>query len=277
MLRRTFCHLPGVGPRTEAQLWEAGVETWDDLAQASVSALPKERLERLRAGIATTEAELARGRYDAFVRGLPTKEHWRLFPTFRHSIAYLDIETTGLGAPDDIITTIAVYDGQRVQHFVHGQSLDEFPKVIDQYSMLVTYNGKCFDVPFIERFFGIHLDAVHLDLRYILRQLGLGGGLKGCEKALGMDREDVAGLDGFHAVVLWKEWVRQDREASLETLLAYNVADTINLEALMVYAYNHLLCETPFAEVETVPTGRPPNNPFRADPATVARVLSGGW
>ncbi len=277
MLHRTFCHLAGVGPHTEAQLWAAGITCWEELARAPAGVLPPGKLERLQQGIATSEAQLARGQARALIGSLPNNQQWRLFPTFRSSVAYLDIETTGLGAPDDIITTIAIYDGQRVQHFVHGQSLEAFPQVIQQYQMLVTYNGKCFDVPFIERFFGIRLDQVHLDLRYILRQLGLGGGLKGCEKALGMDRDEVAGLDGFHAVVLWHEWARQRREASLETLLAYNVADTINLEALMVYAYNHLLSETPFAQVETVPTGHPPENPFRADPATVARLVSPSW
>jgi uncharacterized protein YprB with RNaseH-like and TPR domain len=277
MLRRTFCHLPGVGPHTETRLWEAGIATWDDLPQAPVGVMPPAKLERLRAGIAASEAQLARGEVHSFVQGLASQHHWRLFPTLRSAVAYLDIETTGLGSPGDIITTIAVYDGQQVLHFVNDQNLNEFPKVIEQYQMLVTYNGKCFDVPFIERFFDIRLEQVHLDLRYILRQLGLGGGLKGCEKALGMDRHDVAGLDGFHAVVLWHEWAKQGRQKSLDTLLAYNVADTINLEALMVYAYNHLLCETPFAAVETVPNGVAPDNPFQADPATVARLLSSAW
>ena len=73
MLRRTFCHLPGVGPSTEARLWEAGIETWDDLAQAPAGVLPQAKLERLQAGVATTAEQLARGQAGPFVRGLPSK------------------------------------------------------------------------------------------------------------------------------------------------------------------------------------------------------------
>jgi hypothetical protein len=271
MLRRTFCHLPRVGLRTESRLWDAGVTSWDQLSGDAPPGYARAQIERLRQGVATSEQRIAAGDASAFTQALPSNQQWRLFSTFRDEAAYLDIETTGLGAPGDKITTIALYDGQKVRHFVHGRNLDEFPDVIRRYGMLVTYNGKCFDVPFIERYFRIRLEQAHLDLRYILRQLGFGGGLKGCERALGVD-----GLDGFHAVILWREWERHRRSESLETLLAYNVEDTINLEALMVLAFNRLVRQTPFASLERVADGKPPSNPFRADPRTVARVLARG-
>jgi uncharacterized protein YprB with RNaseH-like and TPR domain len=50
------------------------------------------------------------------------------------------------------------------------------------------YNGKTFDVPFIEKYFGIRMNHAHIDLRYVLKSLGYAGGLKRCEKALGLDR-----------------------------------------------------------------------------------------
>ena len=43
---------------------------------------------------------------------LQANQRWRLFPDFRGSCAYLDIETTGLGQYGDHITTIALYDGE---------------------------------------------------------------------------------------------------------------------------------------------------------------------
>ena len=43
-----------------------------------------------------------------FYEKLPAREHWRLFADFRDDTAYFDIETTGLGGPDDYITTIIV-------------------------------------------------------------------------------------------------------------------------------------------------------------------------
>jgi hypothetical protein len=257
-------------------LWDAGITSWQKLAGAAPSGYSPAKLARLREGVAASEARIATGDAVAFAGTLPSHQQWRLFSTFRDKAAYLDIETTGLGAPGDKITTIALYDGRKVLHFVHGRNLDEFPDVIKRYGLLVTYNGKCFDVPFIERYFRIRLGQAHLDLRYILRQLGYGGGLKGCERALGIDRGEVDGLDGFHAVILWREWERHRRAESLETLLAYNVEDTINLEALMVLAFNRLVRQTPFASRETVADGSPPSNPFSADPRTVARVLAGG-
>jgi len=52
-------------------------------------------------------------------------------------------------------------------------------------------------------FFGIELNQVHIDLRYVLRSLGYTGGLKGCEKQAGIDRGNLEGVDGYFAVLLW--------------------------------------------------------------------------
>ena len=109
-----------------------------------------------------------------FYDNLPSKEHWRIFREFRETTAYIDIEATGLGNPGDIITTIALYDGKNIKHYINGKHLDDFTKDIQQYKVIVTYNGKIFDVPFIERFFNIKLDHAHLDLSYILKGLGSG-------------------------------------------------------------------------------------------------------
>ena len=50
--------------------------------------------------------------------------------------------------------------------------------------MIVTYNGKTFDVPFIEKYFGIRMNHAHIDLRYVLKSLGYSGGLKMFEQAM---------------------------------------------------------------------------------------------
>ena len=61
---------------------------------------------------------------------------------------------------------------------------------IREYSTVVTYNGKSFDVPFIERFFRIKMHHMHIDLMYVLRSLGYKGGLKSCERQLGLERKN---------------------------------------------------------------------------------------
>ena len=34
MLRSTFCHIPGIGPKTERQLWAAGLRSWPKACDA---------------------------------------------------------------------------------------------------------------------------------------------------------------------------------------------------------------------------------------------------
>jgi uncharacterized protein YprB with RNaseH-like and TPR domain len=138
--------------------------------------------------------------------------------------------------------------------------------------VIVTYNGISFDIPFIEHYFNIRLDQAHIDLRYVLRSLRFRGGLKGCERQLGMDRCDLKDIDGFFAVLLWDEYQRADDQKALDTLLAYNVQDTVSLENLMVTAYNMKLKETPFYESHLIEDPILPGNPFSADLATIYRI-----
>jgi hypothetical protein len=270
MIRNTFIHIPGVGPKTERALWSAGILEWD----AFGADLPPKFSAAKQASIARALAESRRqldGRNPSFFADrLPASEQWRLFDAFRGRTAYLDIETTGLEA-DCTISTIAVYDGEQTATYVNGQNLDAFIDDIRRYKLLVTYNGKCFDVPVIERHFGRRLDLAHIDLRYVLAALGYTGGLKRCEARLGMDRGGLADIDGLFAVVLWKAYCRNRDDRALETLLAYNLQDTINLEALMVTAYNLKLAQTPFDEQLQLPVPNAPVNPIPAHRSTIER------
>jgi uncharacterized protein YprB with RNaseH-like and TPR domain len=202
----------------------------------------------------------------------PADQLWRLFPHFRDRTAYLDIETTGMGTVDDTITTIALYDGRNIFWYVHGDNLEEFEEDIPRFQVVITYNGKCFDLPFIRNALRVQMDQVHIDLRYLLASLGYRGGLKGCERKLGIDREDLDGVDGFFAVLLWNEYRRNRNRKALETLLAYNILDVVNLEALMVMSYNMKLGETPFAESHRLPLPTPPQMPFTPDRATIEAI-----
>ncbi len=177
-----------------------------------------------------------------------------------------------MGRTGDHITTIAMYDGKRVYYYVRGQNLDKFRNDIRGYKVIVTYNGSCFDLPFITRELGIGMDQIHIDLRFLLQSLGYRGGLKGCEQKLGIDRGDLQGLDGYFAVLLWKDFRRNNNEKALETLLAYNILDAIDLETLMVMAYNMKLEGTPFETSNRLPLPTPPKNPFSADMDTVGRI-----
>ena len=155
----------------------------------------------------------------------------------------------------------------------HIQELpDDFVEEIQRYKVIVTYNGKCFDVPFIEGYFKIRLNQAHIDLRYILQSLDFRGGLKGCERQLGIDRGNLKDIDGFFAVLLWDEYQRTGDQMALDTLLAYNVQDTVTLENLVVTAYNMKLQQTPFHEKLLIADSSPPVNPYKVDLGTVDRI-----
>ena len=268
MIEHTFCHIPGIGPATESKLWAQGVRSWSDVDlgpwRGARSELMREHAKRALMALEANDA-----RY--FHREFPAREHWRLFPAFRGGAAYLDIETTGLGDVDDFVTAIALYDGTKVRTYVHGRNMEEFEIDVADYDLLITFNGKSFDIPMIRRMLRVDLDQAHIDLMYVLRGIGLRGGLKAIERRLGYDRAEMSDVDGYFAVILWREFERTRDERVLETLLAYNVQDVLNLEPLMVHAFNEKVRATPFFDL-ALPEPRVSPNPFKAHRDVIDRL-----
>lgn len=272
MLKNTFTHIPGIGVKTEERLWESGILNWNDFTEPLPIKLSQNRMAHLKPYIRDSRKHLKTFNPKYFENLLPSNLHWRMFPEFRDSTVYLDIETTGLESWGNDITSITLYDGKSISYYVNGQNLDDFTDDIKRYKVIVTYNGKSFDIPFIENYFGINIPHAHIDLRYILASLGYRGGLKGCEKQLGIARGDLADLDGYFAVLLWDEFQRNKNQKALETLLAYNIQDTVNLETLMVMAYNIKLRDTPFLQTHQLQEPTQPDIPFEADRKTINRI-----
>ena len=272
MLKNTFAHIPNIGLKTEERLWHSGILDWDDFLLPPSLKFSRNKIDHIAGTLRESQRHLENRNPDYFQERLPPSLHWRMFPEFRASTLYLDIETTGLENWENHITSIATYDGKGVSCYVHGQNLEDFTRDIQEYKVLVTYNGKSFDIPFIEHYFGITLSHAHLDLRYILASLGYRGGLKGCERQLEIDRGNLVDVDGYFAVLLWDEYQRNKSQKALETLLAYNIQDTVNLETLMVLAYNLKLRGTPFAEAHQLPLPPRPSIPFEADLKTIEAI-----
>ena len=122
---------------------------------------------------------------------------------------------------------------------------------MEQYDLIVTYNGAAFDVPWIEEHFGkILSQTAHVDLRFPLRRLGFLGGLKAIEYQAGLSRaRELSGVQGADAVALWHRWWQGDRDAR-ETLIRYNEADVASLPVLADIAYSRLTSQLP---IETAP------------------------
>ncbi len=242
MLRATFQHLTGVGPATEAELWRAGYRDWKELLDRPerLGADPAGH-RRLFDEVAASERALAERDAGFFARRLTGGEHWRVHPEFARETAYLDIETTGLSPFQGIVTVVTVHGGGATRSFIAGEDLEELPAYLRRFGVLVTFNGRRFDVPFLEVAFPqLVVPPLHIDLRFVFYRLGIAGGLKRIEERLGIgDRSGVEGIHGPDAVRLWQEYRRGSR-AALERLVRYNRADTVNLEPLLERAVRDL-------------------------------------
>lgn len=272
MIKNSFIHIKGIGNGTERKLWSSGIKSWAAFRNSVSIPFSDKKVEFIRKELDLSEKNLRSNNPNYFTNALKSNQHWRIFRDFKSSVAYLDIETTGLDSYSSIITTIALYDGQKIDYYVNGENLHDFVRDIQKYKLLVTYNGKCFDIPFIEKYFNISLNQAQIDLRYVLKSLGYSGGLKGCEQQLGISRGDLDGVDGSFAVYLWQEYLRSKKSQVLETLLAYNIEDVVNLEFLMHKAYNLKLHETPFKNRLSVKIPKRPSVPFKPDKKIIKSV-----
>jgi hypothetical protein len=244
MLRNTFLHIPGVGNKTERKIWESGALRWSDFLESDgISGIGSSKRETISEYVKRSINCLNNGSLNFLLDNLPSGIHWRTYKELKEDdrCGFLDIETTGLDRDRHGITMIGIYDGSQSRIFIRGKNLAEFRDCIKNYDVLVTYNGKCFDVPFIQREFpDVDMKKFHIDLRYVMKKLGYIGGLKCVEKSLGVERsEEVRGMDGYEAVRLWKKFQRGHRKA-LKKLVDYNREDIENLEYLMDYAYRKL-------------------------------------
>lgn len=240
MLLNTFCHIKGITENTEKTLWQKDVICWDDfLEKHNQLGLPKKKTAKIIDAIMNHKYLYKKNDYSFF--NTKTNLHWRVWRELRDSCCYLDIETTGLDKVRNHITTIGVFDGKTSKVFVQGKDLHKFGEYIQDKKLLVTFNGACFDLPFIEKQMGLVLkNKFHVDLRFAMKKLGYSGGLKRIEKELGVMRDDdLDGVDGFEAVRLWYKYKKGDT-AALEKLMKYNEADVINLEPLMEFTFNKL-------------------------------------
>ena len=241
MLRNSFLHLPGFSVDDEKDFWAAGIRNWDDaFASDELTIEQKQSLEQ------STEALDARNAV-YFGEQYRATERWRLLPDFQDETAFLDIETTGLGG-EAYITMCGIHDSSGFKAYVRGDNLEELASDLDQYKLVVTFNGISFDVPWLRRELGPLLpNAAHVDLMHVLRGVGLRGGLKKIEKAIGLDRgDDLSMLTGRDAVVLWN-MAQEGEPNALETLIRYNAEDVASLPRLAEYAYGQNSAGTPMA------------------------------
>lgn len=245
MLESTFIFLKGVGAYTERRLWNDGVATWEAfLAAPALAGIAPARKLLYDTEVAAARDQLRRGNARYFARCLKPRDQWRLFDAFKSRAVFLDIETTGLPPPTGEATMVGLYGGGRLTTLILNETLtgQRLAEELGQYDLIVTFFGSVFDLPFLKaKYPRLPLDQPHFDLCFAARRLGYHGGLKRIESALGISRPaSVQGLDGWDAVRLWQQWRAGDEE-SRRRLMAYNAADTMNLEPLAEHLYGALV------------------------------------
>lgn len=236
MLKSTFIHIPSVGAETEKKIL-CTCKDWYDFDGGKLG-FCSDRVSHIERFVDMSIDSYKEGNFTFFSSLLPSNATWRCLNSFKP--LFLDIETTGLSKYYHEVTMIGVYDGKKVHTFVNGENLDEFTSFIKDYPMIVTFNGRGFDVPFLEHKFKFKMDQIHVDLRQAFGALGVRGGLKNIERAYGLKRsEETDGMTGFDAVRLWKRHKRGDSNA-LELLKKYNEDDVVGLKELSDIAFNGL-------------------------------------
>jgi uncharacterized protein YprB with RNaseH-like and TPR domain len=270
MLAHSFIHLPGIDAAAEEELWSRGVTSWDLLEQDS----PDSATE-LREAIATSRERLTARDAAYFAYLMSPHDAWRLYSEFRLETAFLDIETTGLG--HDAFTTICgVLDNSGFRAYARGDEMDLLPEYLEQFKLVVTFNGKSFDVPFLRRELGSRVlrRAAHMDLMPILRRLGLKGGLKAIERSLGVGRpSSLSTLDGRDAITLWSMSQEGEPEA-LDTLIRYNAEDVLVLPRLAAIAVRDHAMGTPMSKHVIPDFPEPDISMLPFDPSIVHHLAS---
>jgi uncharacterized protein YprB with RNaseH-like and TPR domain len=241
MIESTFCFLPGVGTATEQQWWRLGMSNWNRfLSRPEVSGISRSRKALYDRDVALAEEQYQNGNTRFFAWRLPSRHQWRLYQWLRPKAVYLDIETDSFGQ----VTVVGLYANGAMTSLVRGDTLTDMRLrgELTQYDVVVTFCGTGFDLPMLRaQFSRVPLDQPHIDLCPLARAVGLRGGLKSIETAIGIiRRKDLLGMDGSDAVRVWNRWKHGRDADALERLLAYNEADCVNLEPLADWLYCRL-------------------------------------
>jgi uncharacterized protein YprB with RNaseH-like and TPR domain len=244
MLEHTFIHLAGVGHGIETSLWSKGITKWSEfLSQKRIPRISEERKNTMDMALLESSERLRDSDSRYFNSRLSQRNSWRLLKDFEARTIYLDIETTGISVWSPV-TVVGIYDGARMHALVRGRNLSgrNLQSILSSADLLVTYNGKSFDIPVLRNQFPGHIpDVPHVDLRHIFSRLGYSGGLKSIERELDVSRDRrVELMTGADAVYLWRLWESKGSANALELLLEYNAADCKNLQYLARHAYKAL-------------------------------------
>ncbi len=232
MITEALSHFTGIGPVRLAQLHAAGLRSWMDICDQP-SRIPESVRPSLLNEAQQSLAALERDDVDFLVNVFSPQDRWRILAAYFDRTSFFDIETSGLEI-DAAVTVIVCWHQGELHTFVEHENLDEFLDLLDDVTLLASFNGASFDVPRVLDAFHIpQLPCPHLDLRWTCYHAGLNGSLKNIAAELQIDRpQDIADTDGAVAVQLWSEWQERQDAAARQHLIRYCSADVVMLTLL---------------------------------------------
>ncbi|NQW03653.1 MAG: ribonuclease H-like domain-containing protein [Acidobacteria bacterium] len=173
-------------------------------------------------------------------------------------VVFFDIETTGLSGGAGTIAFLVGCgwyedDGFRVRQWLMtgpaGERvlLDALARTLDETSLLVTFNGRTFDVPFMDMRWAFHrqsspaTEVPHLDMLPTSRRLwsrredDTSCSLTALERSvLGFHR--VGDVPGFEIPVRYFQFLRTGDASMIEGVLEHNRLDLVSLAAVTAHA-----------------------------------------
>jgi len=236
MLRSNFEIFTGIGPATVKKMHNEGYFSWNDvLSEPEKLPVGKKRRETLVSEIQEAKEQCNKKNLLPLEELLKPKASWTLFSSFAEQCVFFDIETTGLSPDEDEITIISSYRPatRSFQAFVRGENLEQFPASIQPNDIMVGFNNRAFDTPFIRAEFGEALPPYpQVDLRWVLHGMGIKGKLKNIEQdEFGIERPfELQGFTGWDAIDAWYRWWEGGEKEALKLLLYYGAADTFVLD-----------------------------------------------
>ena len=180
LLDQSLCQLAGISPMAEIALRNKGIWTGRQLVTQAETLFSPRQAAKIREAYSRIELARENGLLDLLVNSMPCGHRVRVLADYLSQALFLDVETTGLSSNAQIVCISTCLNG-KISSFVRGRNLEQFLLQWSQAGMLVTFNGKHFDMPLVQREFSLSAVPAHIDLRDEARTFGYVVGLKSIE------------------------------------------------------------------------------------------------
>lgn len=232
MIKHSFIFLPGVKEKTENNIWNQGIFTWNDFLESDkVLGIGAKRKIFIDSLILKAKYSYLNDDINWFIQNWPSNETWRLYEYFKDQCCFIDIEGD--------INIIGIYDSYETKTMIKHVNFDKrtLKQELDKYKIIVSYNGGAYDLPKLKKYFNLFHDKIHIDLKTVCRRIGLTGGLKEIEKKIGIKR--ASHLYGS-AADCYKTFLASGNKEWLDGLVEYNEQDCVSLKPIMEMCYSKL-------------------------------------